>query len=150
MAVAARGYRESMAMLLARIRMPLVYVALLWLVLGPLLGVPWWIPLALLLVALAVYLRIGTVRREPITVAPPVEGRWRALNSPADRVPSHGLHAYGQTYAIDMLYAEQDDAEHIDWWPFTRPPEAFSGFGDGSPTTGVPGRAKPFDSTGPS
>jgi hypothetical protein len=119
-----------MTMLLARIRMPLVYLALLWLILGPLLGVPWWIPLTLFLIALAVYFRVGAVRREPITVAPPVAGRWRALNSPADRVPSHGLHAYGQTYAIDLLYAAQSDAEvDVEWWPLTRPTEAFPGFG---------------------
>ncbi|MBB5795885.1 hypothetical protein HDA41_003849 [Streptomyces caelestis] len=41
--------------------------------------------------------------REPVEVAPPVTGRWSALNSPADRTPSHGIHAHGQTYAIDIL-----------------------------------------------
>jgi hypothetical protein len=34
----------------------------------------------------------------------PVAGRWLAMNSPADRVPSHHLHAYGQTYAIDLVH----------------------------------------------
>ncbi|MFJ5847366.1 M23 family metallopeptidase [Streptomyces sp. NPDC092903] len=38
-----------------------------------------------------------------VEVEPPVTGRWTALNSPADKVPSHGVHAYGQTYAIDIV-----------------------------------------------
>ncbi|MFE9461552.1 peptidoglycan DD-metalloendopeptidase family protein [Streptomyces californicus] len=46
----------------------------------------------------------------PVEVAPPVTGRWKALNSPADKVPSHGTHAYGQTYAIDIV-AEPETAE---------------------------------------
>ena len=33
----------------------------------------------------------------------PVTGRWKALNSPADKVPSHGTRAYGQAYAIDIV-----------------------------------------------
>lgn len=36
-------------------------------------------------------------------VASPVRGRWMALNSPASRVPSHGVRAYGQAYAIDVV-----------------------------------------------
>ncbi|MCI9889431.1 M23 family metallopeptidase [Micrococcales bacterium 31B] len=36
-------------------------------------------------------------------VTSPVEGRWLALNSPASRVPSHGVRAYGQAYAIDLV-----------------------------------------------
>ncbi len=59
--------------------------------------------------------------RPPVpTVTPircPVRGRWIALNSPAAKVPSHGMHSHGQTYAIDLLYEPQ---------PGTRP-----GFGDG-------------------
>ncbi|QNE75996.1 peptidoglycan DD-metalloendopeptidase family protein [Streptomyces finlayi] len=39
----------------------------------------------------------------PVEVEPPVAGRWSALNSPADKVPSHGTHGYGQTYAIDIV-----------------------------------------------
>lgn len=46
----------------------------------------------------------------PVTrrVAPPVTGRWLALNSPASKIPSHGIRAYGQTYAIDLV-AEPPD-----------------------------------------
>jgi hypothetical protein len=110
--------------------MPFVYLSILWVVLAPLLGVPFWIPLVTLMLAFAIYFRLGRVRGVPVTVAPPVRGRWRALNSPADHVPSHGLHAYGQTYAIDLLYAARDDAEvTVEWWPLTRAPASFPSFG---------------------
>ncbi|MBH0009525.1 M23 family metallopeptidase [Salinibacterium sp. SWN1162] len=42
--------------------------------------------------------------REPVTVASPVVGRWLALNSPATRVPSHGVRAYGQAHAVDLVF----------------------------------------------
>ncbi|MBW1603846.1 M23 family metallopeptidase [Streptomyces sp. JJ66] len=41
---------------------------------------------------------------EPKRVAAPVSGRWRAVNSPADRVPSHGTNMCAQTYAIDLVH----------------------------------------------
>lgn len=34
----------------------------------------------------------------------PVRGRWSALNGPATKVPSHGMHLCGQTYAIDLVH----------------------------------------------
>jgi len=68
---------------------------------------------------------IGTPRIAAREVGLPVRGRWRALNSPADRAPSHRTHAYGQTFAIDLLH-EPEGA--------TRPrgflrPDQFPGFG---------------------
>ena len=45
---------------------------------------------------------------EPVVVTAPVVGRWAALNSPATKVPSHGVRAYGQAYAIDLVH-EPDD-----------------------------------------
>lgn len=46
----------------------------------------------------------------PVTslVTSPVSGRWLALNSPASKIPSHGIRAYGQTYAIDLVADPQD------------------------------------------
>ncbi len=38
-----------------------------------------------------------------VAVHPPVAGRWSGLNSPVDNVPSHGVRAYGQAYAIDLV-----------------------------------------------
>ena len=80
--------------------------------------------------AFAIYLRLGTVRRPPVEVARPVAGRWLAFNSPADRVPSHHLHAYGQTYAIDLVHDPADGGRPgLAWWPPARRPEDFPGFG---------------------
>ncbi|MFG2333646.1 M23 family metallopeptidase [Streptomyces sp. NPDC048604] len=69
--------------------------------------------------------------REPVEVLPPVTGRWSALNSPADRTPSHGTHQYGQTYAIDVV-AESDERprpEFAAFWPVMRPSRDFPAFG---------------------
>lgn len=93
---------------------------------------------------IVVLMRAGTVRRPPVMVRPPVTGSWLALNSPETRVPSHGVQAYGQTYAIDLVY-DPGDAEPAGsatsaagqtlarpgfaWWPPVRRPEEFPGFG---------------------
>lgn len=37
-----------------------------------------------------------------IPVDLPVFGEWVAINSPAERVPSHGTHYFGQTFAFDL------------------------------------------------
>ncbi len=39
-----------------------------------------------------------------VALRSPVRGRWRAMNSPATKVPSHGTHIYGQTFAIDLVH----------------------------------------------
>lgn len=44
----------------------------------------------------------------PVTVTPPVRGRWLGMNSPATKVPSHGVRAYGQAYAIDLVFEPAD------------------------------------------
>ncbi|MFD4017994.1 M23 family metallopeptidase [Streptomyces sindenensis] len=74
--------------------------------------------------------------RPPVEVEPPVTGRWSALNSPADKVPSHGTHGYGQTYAIDIV-ADPETAEgeaparpaFRPLWPLFRRNSAFPAFG---------------------
>ncbi|MFF9913256.1 M23 family metallopeptidase [Streptomyces sp. NPDC013457] len=69
--------------------------------------------------------------RPPVEVAPPVAGRWSALNSPADRTPSHGTHQYGQTYAIDIV-AEDEERPRPRFarlWPTVRRSEDFPAFG---------------------
>ncbi|MFG2615706.1 M23 family metallopeptidase [Streptomyces anulatus] len=74
--------------------------------------------------------------RPPVEVDPPVTGRWTALNSPADKVPSHGTHVYGQTYAIDIV-ADPETGEGepsarpaFRWlWPVVRRNRAFPAFG---------------------
>ncbi|UOB11858.1 M23 family metallopeptidase [Streptomyces sp. HP-A2021] len=104
------------------------------------LGYPWWwnfLPIALAYLILVVANRWGgatdspRAAREPVEVEPPVTGRWTALNSPADRTPSHGTHAYGQTYAIDVVAEPEPGARPgFHWlWPFARRNSAFPAYG---------------------
>ncbi|MEE1930071.1 M23 family metallopeptidase [Streptomyces sp. TRM 70351] len=67
----------------------------------------------------------------PRLVTAPVRGRWRALNGPAGKVPSHGTHACAQTYAIDVVHEPEDGGERpgFAWWPLARRPEAFPAYG---------------------
>jgi hypothetical protein len=118
-----------MARLIARIRMPVLLVVLIVLLTQPWTGlrVPWWLACVALVGAMALYARVGRVRCAPTAVAPPVRGRWRAVNSPADRVPSHGIHAYGQTYAIDLVY--EPSGRPATGRRLVCPPDAFPGFG---------------------
>ncbi|MFF2778678.1 M23 family metallopeptidase [Streptomyces sp. NPDC058052] len=95
-----------------------------------------WLPLlaaAALGTGLSVAARRAAARgpREPVEVGPPVTGTWSALNSPADRVPSHGTRAYGQAYAIDIV-AEDPDRPRPAFAalvPLARGPEAYPAFG---------------------
>jgi murein DD-endopeptidase MepM/ murein hydrolase activator NlpD len=67
----------------------------------------------------------------PREVAAPVAGRWTALNSPWSKVPSHGLHAYGQTFAIDLVYEPAEGTRPaFGEGPAFRPPEDFPAFGE--------------------
>ncbi|MFC8227729.1 M23 family metallopeptidase [Streptomyces sp. NPDC057287] len=69
--------------------------------------------------------------RPAVEVGPPVTGRWIALNSPADKAPSHGTHGYGQTYAIDIV-AEPEEGDRPPFrplWPVARPNRDFPAFG---------------------
>lgn len=47
---------------------------------------------------------------EPRAIAAPIRGRCRALNGPAIKVPSHGMHTFAQTYAIDLLHEPEPGA----------------------------------------
>src|SRR5215218_2659766 len=44
--------------------------------------------------------------RPPVVLSLPFAGSWLAENSPARRVPSHGTHFLGQTFAIDFVAAD--------------------------------------------
>ncbi|WP_067439841.1 M23 family metallopeptidase [Nocardioides jensenii] len=50
----------------------------------------------------------GDLDGDPIVVASPVRGRWMAMNSPATKVPSHGIRSYGQAFAIDLVHEPHD------------------------------------------
>jgi len=73
------------------------------------------------------------VSRDPVAVALPFAGRWLAMNSPARRVPSHGVDLLGQRYAIDFVGVDERhrDAFVADWRTLvaTEPPERFVAFG---------------------
>ena len=130
-----------------RVRLPVVWLCLLAMLLaGATDFIPDWAGLAALVVGMSLYLRLGWPRRrEPVAVAAPVVGRWRALNSPADRVPSHGLHAYGQTFAIDLVGEPVGQSRPSwGWWPLARRPAEFPGFGASvvAPAPGVVVQAK--------
>ncbi|MFF5968553.1 M23 family metallopeptidase [Streptomyces collinus] len=101
---------------------------------------PWWWNFAPVLLAYAVVVLVNRwggapdrprAAREPVEVAPPVTGRWSALNSPADRTPSHGVHSYGQTFAIDILAEPEPGARPaFGWlWPLARRPQDFPAYG---------------------
>ncbi|MFF3546144.1 M23 family metallopeptidase [Streptomyces platensis] len=67
---------------------------------------------------------------EPVLTAAPVTGRWKAQNSPADKVPSHGTRAYGQAYAIDIVAEPASGARPgFGWWPLARRGADFPAFG---------------------
>ncbi|MFI0446279.1 M23 family metallopeptidase [Actinomadura sp. 6N118] len=67
----------------------------------------------------------------PRSIQAPVRGSWVPVHSPADKVPSHGVDAYGQTYAIDLVHHtdEEDDWSGVHAWPPARRAGTFSGFG---------------------
>lgn len=44
---------------------------------------------------------------EPIVVKFPLSGEWCAVNTPGEKIPSHGTDLFGQTYAYDFI--------QIDW-----------------------------------
>lgn len=76
--------------------------------------------------------RAGPVDLEPVRLHFPFHGRWTARNSPARRVPSHGTHVLGTTYAIDFV-AVDGRGRSASWgWRAafgTERPESFVGFG---------------------
>ncbi|MFJ9409282.1 M23 family metallopeptidase [Streptomyces sp. NPDC101393] len=98
-----------------------------------------WVPLGLWVVlAFGVNQRAARARAnaaktatpEPVEVAAPVTGRWNALNSPADKVPSHGTRSYGQAYAIDIVAEPEPGARPgFGWWPLARRNDDFPAFG---------------------
>jgi hypothetical protein len=117
----------------ARLRMPTLALAIVAYVVGLVLGFPPAVNLAIVAVfavGLACYARLGTPVGPTADLTMPVDGRWQALNSPTTRVPSHGLHAWGQTYAVDLVHDPADGSRPaFGQGPLARRPEDFPGFG---------------------
>lgn len=132
----------------SRIRMPLAALTMAAMAANLIVDTPAWFRLGTLgmfVVAAALYVRAGTPRGDPVDVTAPVEGRWIALNSPTSRVPSHGIHAWSQTYAVDLVADPADGSRPgFSWWPPARRPEDFPGFGApiGAPISGTIVRAR--------
>jgi hypothetical protein len=70
---------------------------------------------------------------EPVVLSLPFTGRWLVQNSPARRVPSHGVELYGMRYAIDFVGVDERHRTSSvrDWRTVltTEPPERFVAFG---------------------
>ncbi|RCS71146.1 M23 family peptidase [Brachybacterium alimentarium] len=66
---------------------------------------------------------------EARVVGSPVRGRWMGINSPASAVPSHGVRAYGQAYAIDLVHDPLDVPRPEFGGPAMRAAEEYPAFG---------------------
>jgi Peptidase family M23 len=119
--------------MVARLRMPVLAAAAVGFAAAALGGAPAvvvYVLLALLVVALAYYFRLGTPNGPIVDLTTPVRGPWEAVYSPTTRVPSHGVHAWGQTFAVDLVFDPGDGSRPgFRWRPVTRPPQDFPGFG---------------------
>ena len=118
----------------ARIRVPSFVIGMLLVLTSPLHHLAWvsWVGVALVVSSVVTtFLPGGRIKCEPVSVHSPVHGRWIAVNSPADKVPSHGVHSAGQTYAVDLVYWPESSTvwKAVHRWPLVQPPEAFPGFG---------------------
>lgn len=68
--------------------------------------------------------------RAPALVVSPVVGRWLGMNSPATKVPSHGIRLYGQAYAIDLVHEPADSSRPVYGdGPAMRHPSDYPAFG---------------------
>ncbi|NEA29371.1 M23 family metallopeptidase [Actinomadura bangladeshensis] len=129
---------------IARFRTVLLLLGLLVCFTEPLHGVDalWWVGLVLIVAGVVLFFVPGGVPdREPVVVRSPVRGRWAAVNSPADKVPSHGTHELGQTYAIDLVHVPDPGRPWtpLRRWPLAARPETFPAFGQDvlAPADGV-------------
>jgi hypothetical protein len=117
----------------ARLRMPLMAAAVVAFFGGIVLGLsgpPMLAIIVLLVAAFALYFRLATPAGPTAALTSPVEGRWQALNSPTSHVPSHSLHAWAQTYAVDLVHDPPDGSRPgFAALPIARRPEDFPGFG---------------------
>lgn len=68
----------------------------------------------------------------PLRLSLPFTGAWRTELSPASRVPSHGTHTFGLTYAVDFVGIDargRSAPRTLRSFVAVEPPERFQGFG---------------------
>jgi hypothetical protein len=67
----------------------------------------------------------------PYTVQPPVRGRWIAVKSPAQKLPSHGTHELARASAIDLVHVPDPSVarRRVRWWPPARPACRYPAYG---------------------
>lgn len=97
------------------------------------LSLPWWVdlPVIALLLWLACVRPAHRDDHAPLVTAPPVQGRWAAINSPGSQVPSHGIRAYGQAFAIDIAHPRPAGTPPtLGWGLRQRRPEEYPCFGE--------------------
>ena len=128
---AERGISTS-TRIVAALRMPLALVGLASVVVATVLdaSAPWRIgTLFAAILGLLFYLRLATPTGPTIDIRSPVSGRWLVVNSPGSKVPSHGVHAWAQTYAVDLVHDPADGSRPgFGWWPIARRPQDYPGF----------------------
>jgi hypothetical protein len=127
---------------LARFRTLFILLGLALTLTSPLHGVGGLSTAGLVLIAAGLVLFFvpgGPPDREPVMLRSPVRGRWVPVNSPADKVPSHGTHELGQTYAIDLVHVPSGEWHPLGRWPLAARPETFPAFGQDvlAPADGV-------------
>lgn len=82
--------------------------------------------------AVKVLLTPSSEPMDPVLLHFPFTGRWTVQNSPANRVPSHGTHLLGTTYAIDFVAVDGRGRSAPPSWRAvlgTEAPQEFTGFG---------------------
>ena len=71
--------------------------------------------------------------RPPVELRLPFRGPWQTVRTPSERVPSHGTHFGGQTFAFDVVAVDprRRTASVRDWLTVlaTEPVDRFVGFG---------------------
>lgn len=124
----------GLAVVTARLRLPVLILGVLAVVTTRLherAGISWAGVVLIAASVVSTFVRGLEVRCDPRVVEVPVRGRWVAVNSPAAKVPSHGVHSAGQTYAIDLVHWPDETTpwKAVHRRPLMRPPEDFPGFG---------------------
>lgn len=88
-----------------------------------------WAVASMLIPLLLFFVRPPAQRPEPIGVHVPVRGRWISINSPGSRVPSHGVRAHGQMYAVDLLQDAPEESRPMGWSLRGRSPQDYPSYG---------------------